>query len=186
VSKVVVAAIGVLIAVAAADAVRQSVGRGPSPEARRPEARLTSWRIDRGPPPCRSLVRSLVRDACGRYVVIGGAVRRSGEPFLGARSLAGAFPRSPHGRVEAVRVSDGHGDLLAVAVRDLAGQGAIEVWHDGGAVAGAFPLAPAAFAGGLGFSPGGHLVAAYDARGRATLYDLRGNEVAVAGERRPG
>jgi hypothetical protein len=181
-TRVVVAAVAVLVAVAALDAVRHGVDGEPSPEARRPEARLTSWRIDRGPPPCRTLVR----DACGRYVVTGGAVRRSGEPFLGHDSLAGAFPSSPHGRVEAVRVADGHGDLLAVAVRDVAGRGAIEVWHDGGAVAGAFPLAPAEFAGGVGFSPGGHLVATYDARGRATLYDLRGNEVAVAGERRPG
>ena len=180
-TRVVVAAVAVLVAVAAVDAVRQGSGE-PSPEARGPEARLTSWRIDRGPPPCRSLVR----DACGRYAVRGGGVRRSGEPFLGARSLAGAFPRSPRGRVEAVRVADGHGDLLAVAVRDLAGRGAVEVWHDSGAVAAAFPLAPAQYAGGLGFSPGGHLVAAYDLRGRATLYDFRGNEVAVAGERRPG
>ena len=181
-TRAVVAAIVVLVAAAAVDAVRQGLGEQRSPEARRPEARLTSWRIDRGPPPCRSLVR----DACGRYAVSGGAVRRSGEPFLGARSLGAAFPRSPDGRVEAVHVADGHGDLLAVAVRDLAGRGAIEVWHDSGAVAAAFPLAPADFAGGLGFSPGGHLVAAYDAGGRATLYDLRGNEVAVAGERRPG
>jgi hypothetical protein len=181
VTRVVVAAVAALIAVAVVDAVRQGSGE-PSPQARRPEARLTSWRIDRGPPPCRSLAR----DACGRYDVSGGAVRRSGEPFLGARSLGAAFPRSPHGRVEAVRVADGHGDLLAVAVRDLAGRGAIEVWHDSGAVAAAFPLGPADFAGGLGFSPGGHLVAAYDAGGRATLYDFRGNEIAVAGERRPG
>ena len=179
-TRFVVGAVAVLVALAAVDAVRQRVRGGP--EARRPEARLTSWRIDRGPSPCRSLVR----DACGRYVVTGGAVRRSGEPFLGPRSLASAFPESPQGRVEAVRVADGHGDLLAVAVRDLAGRGAIEVWHERGAVAGSFPLSPVAFAGGLGFSPGGHLVAAYDAAGQATLYDVRGNEVAVAGERRPG
>ena len=179
-TRFVIAAVGVLVAVAAVDAVRQRGER--SPESRRPEARLTSWRIDRGPPPCRSLVR----DACGRYAVTGGAVRRSGKPFLGPASLAAAFPGTTQGRVEAVRVADGHGDLLAVAVRGPAGRGAIEVWHDSGAIASAFPLAPGQFAGGLGFSPGGHLVATYDARGRATLYDLRGDEVAVAGERRPG
>jgi hypothetical protein len=181
-TRVVVGAVALLVALAAADSVRQRVGSDPSSETRRPEARLTSWRIDRGPPPCRSLVR----DACGRYVVADGAVRRSGERFLGHDSLASAFPESPQGRVEAVRVADGHGDLLAVAVRDMAGRGAIEVWHHRGAFSAAFPLAPSGFAGGLGFSPGGHLVAAYDAAGQATLYDLRGNEVAVAGERRPG
>jgi hypothetical protein len=182
VTRLVVAAVALLVVVASLDAVRESVRGEPSPDARRPEARLTSWRIDRGPPPCRSLVR----DACGRYAVTGGSVQRSGKPFLGPGSLGGAFPRSPHGRVEAVRVADGYGDLLAVAVRDRAGRGAIELWHDNGAFAGAFRLAPAAFAGGLGFSPGGHVVAAFDERGRATLYDLRGDEVAVVGGRRPG
>jgi hypothetical protein len=179
-SRAVVAAVALLAVVAAGDALR-SAGQA-EPEASPREGRLTSWRIDRGPPPCRSLVP----DACGRYLVLGGSVERSGKRFLGAGLLAGAFPRSPHGRVEAVRVADGHGDVLAVAVRDLAGRGAIEVWRDDGGFAGAFALAPAEFAGGLGFSPGGHLVAAYDERGRATLYDLNGNRVAVAGDRRPG
>ena len=181
-TRVVVAAVAVIAVVAALDGVRKAVGGDETPAARRPTARLTSWRIDRGPPPCRSLVP----DACGLYLVSGESVARSGRPFLDARLLADGFPRAPRGRVQALRVADGHGDLLAVAVRDMAGRGAIELWRDDGRFAGAFALHPAAFAGGLGFSPGGHLVAAYDERGRATLYDLRGNEVAVAGGRRPG
>lgn len=180
-TRVVVASVALLAALAVADAVRQSVSRDAVPEPRRPEARLTSWRIDRGPPPCRSLVP----DACGRYQLAGGSVQRSGRPFLGPGRLAGAFPVRPRGRVEAIRAADGHGGALAVAVRDAAGRGAIEVWR-GLSVAGAFPLPASRFAGGLGFSPGGHLVAAYDDRGRATLYDLHGHEVAVAGDRRPG
>lgn len=171
-----------LAVLAAFDAVRQGFRGGDSSKARRPEARLTSWRIDRGPPPCRSLVR----DACGRYLVSAGSVHRSGKPFLGPRSLGAAFPRSPYGRVEAVRVAEGHGDLLAVAVRDMAGRGAVELWDEEGGFAGAFAVAPAAFAGGLGFSPGGHLVAVFDDRGIATLYDPQGNEIAKAAGRRPG
>jgi hypothetical protein len=182
VTRLVVACVALVGAVAVADGIRQRVGGDESPEPRRPEARLTSWRIDRGPPPCRSLVR----DACGRYLVVGGTVERSGKPYLGTDRLAGAFPGRPHGRVVALRVADGHGGTLAVAVRDAAGRGAIEVWGDDLRLAGAFPLAPAAFAGGLGFSPGGHLVAAFDHRGRAVLYDLQGHEVATAGDRRPG
>jgi hypothetical protein len=181
VTRLVVACVGLLAAIAVADGIRDAVHNDASPQPRRPEARLTSWRIDRGPPLCRSLVR----DACGRYLVSGGSVQRSGAPFLDGGALAGAFPRSPRGRVDAVRVADGRG-VLAVAVRDIAGRAAIELWRHDGTFAGAFPLAPAAFAGGLGFSPGGHLVAAFDARGRATLYDFRGSRVAVAGGRRPG
>ena len=179
-SRAVVAAVALLAVVAVADALRPAVRADPDPRPR--EARLTSWRIDRGPPPCRSLVP----DACGRYLVLAGAVQRSGKPFLGPGALADGFPRSPQGRVEAVRVADGPDDVLAVAVVDRTGRGAIELWREDGGFAGAFGLAPAAFAGGLGFSPGGHLVATFDDRGRATLYDPGGNEVAVAGGRRPG
>ena len=180
-TKLVAAAVASIAVLAVADAVRQAVRAGSSPEPRRPHARLTSWRIDRGPPPCRSLVR----DACGRYRVAGGAVERSGRPHLDARLLGGAFPGDPAGRVRAVRLADGFGGSLAVAVRDSSGRGAVEIWRRR-RIVGSVPLAPSAFAGGLGFSPGGHLVAAFDARGRPTLYDLRGNEVAVAGDRRPG
>ena len=180
-TRLLVGAVVLVAAVAAADALRPALPGAEPPAPLGPRARLTSWRIDRGPAPCRSLVP----DACGRYLVAGGAIQRSGRPHLDARMLGGAFPGRPSGRVRAVRVAEGFGGSLAVAVRDAAGRGAVEIWR-GRRVVGSFPLPASSFAGGLGFSPGGHLVATFDDRGRATLHDLRGNEVATAGERRPG
>ena len=180
-NRLLVGVVVLIAAVAAADTVRQLRGAG-EPAARKPEARITRWRIDRGPTPCRSLVPG----ACGRYRVLDGAVARDGRPFLKRGDLARAFPGTPALPVGAFRVARARDGALAVAVLDGSGRGAVEVWS-GGLPMAAFRVPAASFRAGLGWTPGSDLVATYPRRGRPTLYDRRGDRVAeVAWSRRPG
>lgn len=181
-TKAVVAGVLLLAAAAAADTVRNAADGRDLPEARRPEGRVTRWRIDRGPTPCRTLVPG----ACGRYLVLGGVVVRDGRPFLSGAALSAAFPGPRVSPVVAFRVANGPGGALAVAVLDGARRGAVEIWRDG-SLLGAFRVPARSFAAGLGWSPRGDLVATYPRRGRPTLYDHDGTRVAEARwERRPG
>jgi hypothetical protein len=127
-----------------------------------------------------------VPGACGRYVVVGGAVVRDGRSFLGADALLKAFPGTRVPPVEAFRVADGPNGALAVAVLDRVGRGAIEIWRRE-SLLGTFRVPTRSFAAGLGWSPGGDLVAAYPRRGRPLLFDLDGIRVGDArSERRQG
>jgi hypothetical protein len=181
-NRLLLAAVALLVALAAADAVRQSGLFREEPEAATPLARTTRWRIDRGPTPCRSLVPG----ACGRYRVLDGGVTRDGDPFLTAAELANAFPGTPALPVRAFRVARAPDGDLAVAVLDGRGRGAVQLWSARRPVA-RFRVPAHSFRAGLGWSPAGDLVATYPRRGRPTLYDRNGDRVAeVAWERRPG
>jgi hypothetical protein len=181
-TKAVVAGVVLLAVIAAADAVQQTGEDRATAAAGRPEARLTSWRIDRGPTPCRSLVLG----ACGRYFVQDGGVTRDGRGYLDRRALAAAFPDASEVQVDAYRVARARDGTLAVAVIDAYGRGAVEVWS-GRSLAGSFRVPARSFAAGLGWSPAGDLVATYPRRGAPVLYDRRGHRVAqVRWERRPG
>jgi hypothetical protein len=180
-TRALVAGIALLAALAAADAVRQAGGRA-EPESQTPVARTTRWRIDRGPTPCRSLVPR----ACGRYLVLDGAVARDGRPFLERGHLAQAFPGPAAEPVEAFRVARAPDGSLAVAVLDRNGQGAVELWQ-GRVPTAAFRVPAQSFRAGLGWTPAGDLVATFPRRGRPVLYDRTGVRVAdVAWDRRPG
>jgi hypothetical protein len=183
VTKLLVAALALIGALAAADAIRDAVGeQRTASDARSPEGRITRWRIDRGPTPCRSLVPG----ACGRYLVLDGGVTRDGRPYLRRGMLDAAFPGGAVAGVQAYRVADSRDGTLAVAVRDGLGRGAVEVWRRR-LLVGSFRVPPRAFAAGLGWTPGGDLVAMYPRRGAPVLYDLEGTRVAeVRWERRPG
>ena len=180
-TRLLVAGVALLAAVAALDAIRP-LGDSGEPAARQREARVTRWRIDRGPTPCRSLVPG----ACGRYRVLDGAVTRDGAPFLARAELARAFPGAPAEPVGAFRVARAPDGALAVAVLDGLGRGAVELWIARHPIA-AFRVRASSFQAGLGWSPAGHLGATYPRRGRPTLYDRSGARVAeVAWDRRPG
>ena len=179
-TRALVAGIALLATLAAADAVRQAGGG--EPESANPVARTTRWRIDRGPTPCRSLVPR----ACGRYLVLDGAVARDGRPFLERGDLTRAFPGAAAEPVEAFRVARAPDGALAVAVLDRRGRGAVELWQ-GRLPLAAFRVPSRSFRAGLGWSPAGDLVATFPRSGRPILYDRTGARVAdVAWDRRPG
>jgi hypothetical protein len=180
VNRLLVAGVVLLAAVAAADAFRHDGGA--AEPARKLEARVTRWRIDRGPTPCRSIVPG----ACGRYRVLDGAVTRDGVPFLARSDLAQAFPGARAEPVRAFRVARAPDGALAVAVLDGRGRGAIQLWSARRPVA-RFRVPAHSFLAGLGWTPAGDLLATYPRRGRPTLYDRGGVRVAEVGwERRPG
>jgi hypothetical protein len=158
-TRALIAAVLLVVAAAAADAVRNRGGAEAGAE-RPAEAAPPSWRIDRGPTPCRSLVPG----ACGRYLVLGGEVTRDGRPHLRRGELAAAFPGAPAEPVHAFRVADARDGRLAVAVRDRRGRGAVEVWR-GNELIGAFRVPSNAFAQGLGWTRDGTRVATYPRRG---------------------
>jgi hypothetical protein len=181
-TRAIAAGIAVLAALAVADTLRHTGGTQERPEGLAPRAHITRWRIDRGPTPCRSLVPG----ACGRYLVLAGGVTLDGQEYLAPEVLRAAFPGEPDGRVEAFRVADARDGTLAVAVLDSVGRGALQVWRRG-AIVGSFRVPARSFAAGLGWSPGGQVVATYPRRGRPTMYDLRGARVGlVRWDRRPG
>ena len=153
-TRLLVAGVALVTAVAVADGVR---GRGGELDSPGPAA--TSH------PTARFLVRR-VPDVEGR---------RS-PPALAA--IARAFPGA--GRAEVAHVAVAPDGMLAIGVvrtvdeRPVAA--GVELWYARSLLR-AFPVAPLSLAGGFGFSPDGRVVATYTADGRPSVYDRRGRRI---------
>ena len=92
--------------------------------------------------------------------------------------MAGAFPVVRSGLVDIAHVAVAPDGTLVLAVWRFPWTGgvrtALQLWRKGRLVA-AFPVPPGSFAGGLGFSADGRLVATYSSdRRSAKLFDRSG------------
>jgi hypothetical protein len=171
VGRLVVAAVVVLAAVAAVDGLRRA-GSGERGEARA---------ADVGPP-----VGGVVPGEALGHVAVGSFTRtsvvREGREVLGAAEIAAAFPVLREGTIDIAHVAAAPDGTLVLAVWRFPWSGgmrpALELWRDGRLVA-AFSVPPGSFAGGLGFSADGTLVATYSSdRRTATLFDRSGRRQA--------
>jgi hypothetical protein len=157
----------VLAALAAADGLRRA-GSGERGAARAAEV---------GPP-----VRAVAAGRALGHVAVGSFTRtsvvRQGREVLGSDEVADAFPGVREGTIDIAHVAVAPDGTLVLAVWRFPWTGgvrrALQLWHDGRLVA-AFPVPAGSFAGGLGFSADGKLVATYSSdRRRATLFDRSG------------
>jgi hypothetical protein len=171
VTRAVVAAVLVLAAVAAADAIRSHVpNRRAAAASPTPVVTLNS----------HGLIRDREGEAITRQFAQTHALR-SGRAILTPEQIAAAFPAELSGpfKIRDIAVAP-DGTLVVAAVRFPRGRparGALEFWNDGRLESG-FTLAATRLNGGLGFSSDG-LVAVYSADGtRATLFERGGNAVA--------
>jgi hypothetical protein len=168
-ARLVVVAVLALAAVAAADAVRESsaeqvtVGPDPPQQGLRPRAPAGD-------------THGYVAVADGRLTKT--RVVRQGEEVLSSNDLNRAFPVpfEEGGTFDIADLAVAPDGTLAVAVYKFPAAGAvhagIELWKDDRLVA-SFEVPPGSFAGGIGFSSNGALVAAY-AGDRVTLFNRTG------------
>jgi hypothetical protein len=153
-SRLVVGAVAILALVAFADAVRQHGATAPMEATeRRPSVR---WLVERAP------------DLRGRRAA----------PSL--QEIKAAFPGPAGGRYDVSHVAAAGDGLLVVAVYRIDGlepiRAALQLWL-AGSLLHAFLVEPGSFAGGLGFGPGGNVIATFTLDGRPALYDRRGRHV---------
>ena len=173
-SRLVVAAVVFLAAVAVADAMR---ARAPAPS-REPTVTVVTLNS-------HGVIRDDASESISRQFVET-HILRSGRVVLTPEQIAHAFPAELGGRLEIRDIATApDGTLVVVAVRSPRGRparGALEFWRDG-RLRSAFTVAAAQLDGGLGFSSDG-LVALYSSdRTRATLFDGKGKAVARVGIR---
>lgn len=176
-TKIVVAAVFVLAAAAAGDAVR-----GVGSEERRvsEQATETSGQVR------ARLVPGSARDFVADGAFLRTRVLRSGREYLGTKAIAKAFPAPVGGPFDIARVTVAPDDTLVLAIYRFPAQGeprnALEFWR-GRRLVGAFPVPPGYFGGGLEFTRDGRLVAmfSYDGRLRG-VFDRRGRRVSVRAE----
>jgi hypothetical protein len=152
-SRLVVGAVAILMLVAFADAVRPRRAAVPVEAEERSPVR---WLVERAP------------DLRGRRAA----------PSL--QEIEAAFPGPAGGRYDVSHVAAAGDGLLVVAVYRIDGlepiRAALQLWL-AGSLLHAFPVEPGSFAGGLGFGPGGSLIATFSLDGRPALYDRRGRHV---------
>jgi hypothetical protein len=167
VGRILVGAVVVLAAVAAADGLRHA-GSDERGEARAADA---------GSP-----VREVVAARARGHVAVGSYTRtsvvRHGREVLGSDDVADAFPVVREGMIDIAHVAVAPDGTLVLAVWRFPWTGgmrrALQLWQGRRLVA-AFLVPAGSFAGGLGFSADGKLVATYSSdRRRATLFDRSG------------
>lgn len=169
--RVVVAAVLVLAAIAAADAVRRA-------DSGRETVRPGPLEAAAGPVLAADGARGFAAAADGRLTRT--RVVRYGEEVLSPDQVDNAFrvPLEEGGTFDIAHLAVAPDGTLALAVYEFAGTGkvhaGIELWR-GTRLIGSFGVPPGSFAGGIGFSADGELVAAFE-RGRrqATLFDRSG------------
>jgi hypothetical protein len=171
VGRLVVAAVVVLAAIAAADGARRANSGERSAE-RAAETGATAPELVAG-------------EALG-HVPVGSFTRtsvvRQGREVLGSDEVAAGFPVLRDGLIDIAHVAVAPDGTLVLAVYRFPWGGgmrpALQLWRDGRLVA-AFTVPSGSFAGGLGFSADGALVATYSSdRRSATLFDRRGRRAA--------
>lgn len=166
--RLVVAAVLVVAVVAAADAVRRSVGE-----------QVVERLPDRPAP------QLLLRGDAHGFTAVGPFTRtsvvRDGKEVLSAAQVDAAFPGPfPDEPFDIAHVAVSPDGTLVLAVYKFPyhepAQAGIELWR-GSEFVGAFPVPDGSFAAGLGFSADGELVGMYSPERQATLYDRSGRRV---------
>jgi hypothetical protein len=172
-TRAIVLAVGVLAAVAVADAVRT----GPGDPASAPPARLAA----EGEPLVEGRDAGFRED--GPYLST--RVMSAGREYLSADAVADAFPvpvEGPHDISELAVAPDG---TLVLAVYRLptrgAARGALELWR-GRRLVGAFAVPAGSLGGGLRFSRDGKLVATLSRDGNVAAVFDRGGRLVSTGE----
>jgi hypothetical protein len=174
VTRLLVAGVALLVALAAGDAMRGGKAALPAPSAPQParEARIPF----EGPgatdfvPPRETKLR-----LAGRFLQ--SSVVEGRSEVLSADAVAGGFPAraGEDGPTEILHLAVAPDGSLVLAVRRFpVGRpllGAIEIW-DGSRLRDAWRVVPRSFAGGLGFLRGGERIVLFAADGTvAALYD---------------
>jgi hypothetical protein len=163
-SRVVLLAVVVLVAVAAADAVRP-----------KGEKRIGT------PPRSAAPPEAVVHRATSGYIAVGPLTRkrvlRSGREYLSAASVDSAFPSGDLGEpFDISHLAAAPDGTLALAVyrfpAEEPAQAGIELWRNGRLVR-AFRVPPGSFGGGLGFAANGRLVATLLADGQSVVLFAR-------------
>jgi hypothetical protein len=163
-TRVVLLAVVVLIAVAAADAVRP-----------KGEERVV------GPPSNAAITTAAVHRATSGYMAVGPftkkSVLRSGREYLSADSVDSAFPSADLGEpFDISHLATAPDGTLALAVYRFPAkepaQAGIELWRNHRLVR-AFRVPPGSFGGGLGFAANGRLIATLLADGQSVVLFAR-------------
>jgi hypothetical protein len=166
-TRIVLAALVVLIAVAAADALRP---KSKERVAASPSANVTS--------------QAKVQRASSGFVAVGPFTRkrvlRHGREYLSSASIDAAFPSVETGEpFDISHLATAPDGTLALAIYRFpakeAAESAIELWREGRLLA-AFPVPPGSFSGGLGFADDGRLVATLLSDGRSVVLFTRGGK----------
>jgi hypothetical protein len=176
-TKIVVAAVFVLAAAAAGDAVRGAGGD---------ERRVGEDATETSVQARTRLVPGSARDFVADGAFLRTRVLRSGREYLGAEAIAKAFPAPVGGPFDIAELAVAPDDTLVLAIYRFPAQGeprnALEFWRARKLV-GAFSVPPGYFGGGLEFSRDGRLVAMFSHEGRLRgVFDRRGRRVAGAAE----
>jgi hypothetical protein len=170
-TKLVVAAVFVLAAAAAGDALR-----GVGVEERSREARIAPARVE---------TTALRRGRAAQYVGAGAFLRkrvlRSGEEYLGAEAIERAFPVRAEGPLDISKIAVAPDGTLVLAIYRFPprgeAQGGLELWR-GRRLVGSFPVPPGYFGGGLAFNRDGSLVATFSYDGQLRgVFDRQGHRV---------
>jgi hypothetical protein len=166
-SRLVLAAVVVLVAVAAADALR-------------PEEKDEVVTRESAP----ASAQTVVRHSTAGYLAVGVFTRkrvlRHGQEYLSADAIDAAFPTADHGEpFDISHLATAPDGTLALAVYRFPAkepvQAAIELWREGRLV-GAFEVPAGSFSGGLGFAAEGDIVATLQSGGRSVLLFSRTGE----------
>jgi hypothetical protein len=171
IARVVVAAVFVLAAAAAGDALRE---RGPEE------------RVAGDPPQGGSTVAPLVGGRGHNFVVRGGGlfrdtVFRAGSVYLSAEEIAAAFPGESEHPIDVSKVAVAPDGTLVLGVYrfnpGLAAEGAVELWR-GRRLVGAFLVPPGYFGGGFAFSSDASRIGTFSIDGSLNgVFDRRGRLV---------
>jgi hypothetical protein len=163
-TRLLLAAVVVLVAVAAADAIR------PDGKERTVSAA-----------PGRSAAEAAVQRSSSGYIAVGALTRERvlhhGREYLSAEAIDAAFPSLESGEpfdiTHLATASDG---TLALAIYRFPAkepvEAAVELWREGRLLA-AFQIPAGSFGGGLGFADGGRLVATLLADGHSVVLFTR-------------
>jgi hypothetical protein len=163
-TRLVLAAVVVLVAVAAADAIRPQSKEAPVAEASE-----------------RTAVPRAVHRSSSGYVAVGDFTRkrvlRHGKEYLSTESIDAAFPSLDSGEpFDISHLATAPDGTLALAIYRFPAkqpvEAAVELWRERRLVA-AFAVPPGSFGGGLGFADEGRLVATLLADGHSVVLFTR-------------
>src|SRR5262245_2292973 len=166
-TRLVLAAVVVLVAVAAADALRPDAKEQAAPT-----------------PPVQLAAQPKVHRASSGFVADGSLTRKRvlhyGKEYLSSAAIDAAFPSPETGEpFDIAHLAAAADGTLAVAVYRFPtkepAEAAIELWREGELTA-AFQVPPGSFGGGLGFADDGKIVATLFSDGHSVALFTRAGE----------
>ena len=175
-TKLILAAVFVLAAAAAGDALR-GVGAEELASLMPPQADGTETGRFR---------RASQHEFASAGAFLRKRVLRSGKEYLSAGAIERAFPVRVEGPLDISKLAVAPDGTLVLAIYrfppDSEAQGALEFWR-GRRLVGAFPVPPGYFGGGLAFNRDGSLVATFSYDGQLRgIFDRNGRHVSGPSE----